>query len=310
MKQTILKIVMGVLLVFLTDRGLGLYFDRLYEQNYYHYAHGHLNFYIKKVKCDTLLLGSSRVLDGLVPTVFGPSTFSIAEASKHLGWCTAVVELLNQYNRLPSKTMIINIEPEDFLEESSDKLLNDIHFLKYYYHQNSFIRNEINKAAPFEKFKYLSSLYRHNGNDLILITNPWQNIGHLPIKNGYFPIVPTPQDSIRTLQDIDTLHHPKPNFNNPRAKYYLSRIQRICLKNKIQLIVITAPVYKVNSRSLLCSAYLKNILTLKGIPYINYLGKDIGELNRLDFWFDNYHFVDAGAQKFSRLVKRDILKIR
>lgn len=307
MKQTLWKIGIVLLILIGVDRGLAWYFDKKYSSNHFHYANGHLNYYLQKVHCDTLLLGSSRVLDGLVPQVFGPKTYSIAEASKHLGWCAAVLDLMQQFGRLPSHTLIINIEPEDFLNESANKLKSDIHYLKYYYDKNPFIQSEIDRSSPFEWVKYLSSLYRHNGNDLILLTNPLQKIGRLPTLNGYCPISPTPQDSVRTLQDIDRAHYPKPVLNSSTAQHYFKHIKSICQKNHIELIVITAPFYSPSQRSVECGRLFAKYLAKENIRYLNYIEKDIGELEHLHFWFDNHHFVDAGAQKFSVLVKNDVL---
>jgi hypothetical protein len=108
------------------------------------------------------------------------------------------------------------------------------------------------------------------------------------------------------LQDIDRAHYPKPELNSSAAKHYFKHIKSICKKNHIELIVITAPFYKPSQRSVECGQLMAKYLAKENTRYLNYIEKDIGELKQLRFWFDNHHFVDAGAQKFSILVKNDL----
>jgi hypothetical protein len=307
MKKTVLSIGILLLTVFFIDRTLGWYLDRLYEKNQFHYYNGHLNYFLQKERCDTLLLGSSRVLDNLDPEVFGSKTYNLAQAQRHLGWFAAVVDLLVQKGKMPRKVLIVNIEPEDFNVNGGYDLILDIHYLKYYHGYNAFITNEINQSSYFERCKFFSSLYRHNGEGMLLITNPWQGIGFLPEHKGFLPMQPGPQDSSRVMATIAFSQKAfEPDFNQTQAFRYFKHLKSLCSKHRVRLIVITAPYYRSSVYSRKASSRMAEFLTNLKVPYLNYVAKMPKELRDLSLWYDNKHLNAEGAQLFSERVLSDV----
>lgn len=311
MKGFLFKLFILLLIIFAVDRLLGKYLDYLYEKNYMHYANGHLNYYIQKKTCDTLLLGSSRVLDNMNPEVFGPKTFNISQAQKHIGWFAAVVHLLETNHKLPRKLLILHLEPEDFDKNNPLDLSADIHYLKQYFDRDTFIQQEISQYNYFERFKYLSSSFRYNGEGFLLLTNPIQNIGFLPIHRGFIPISPTSGDSARI--EATATYFPKNkkiNCTDEEAIYYFEIIQQICRRNKIKLIVVTTPYFHTDPYFHKVSACLSTYLKKKKIPYLNHLNLSENWLKERKYWFDNMHFNSLGANKYSLLLKNDILSLK
>jgi hypothetical protein len=311
MKGFVRKLLILLLVVFLGDQLIGKYMDHLYEKNYMHYANGHLNYYIQKNTCDTLLLGSSRVLDNMNPEVFGPKTFNISQAQKHIGWFAAIVHLLETKHKLPRKLLVLHLEPEDFDTNNPIDLNADIHYLKPYYNQDYFIQKEICKRSIFESIKYASSCFRYNGEGFLLLTNPMQNIGFLPIHRGFVPIAPTPDDSARI--ESTATYFPKNkaiNCSDQDAIYYFETLHQICKRNKIQLIVVTTPYFHTDPYFHKVAACFSTYLEKKNIPYINHLKLSEEWLKVRKYWFDNMHFNSLGAKKYSDLLKNEILSIK
>lgn len=307
MKKQIARIVILVSLIFISDRILGLYLDHLYSNNFHNYSNGHLNFYLKKVDCDTLLLGSSRMMHAINPDEFGTKTYLIGQHSKHLGWFASVIDLMEQHHKLPKKTLIVNIEPSDFNPHYDEKLNEDVHYLKYYYSSNSFIRKEINKQSPFEFIKFFSSCFKHNGEGIHLITNPIQGIHSLPQNKGFSPIEPTSTDKLRVLKTIKDKDNTQPiQISNATGLFYLKHIESICKKNKLTLIVITAPKYFPSKYDIQSGKTLSTFMKKRNIPYFNYNLDKISKLIDLKYWHDNTHFNRRGATLYSEHVFKDI----
>jgi hypothetical protein len=307
MRKWLLTIGMLIFVTVLLDRALGWYLDRLYEKNHYHYYNGHLNYFLHNHRCDTLLLGSSRVLDNLDPEVFGPNTYNLAQAQRHLGWFAAVVDLLVQRKKMPQKLLVINIEPEDFNLNGGYDLMSDIHYLKYYHGKNQFITDEINCSSRFEQLKFLSSTFRHNGEGMLLITNPWQGIGFLPDRKGFLPMPSSPEDSARVMATIALSQKTStPDFQNHEAFRYFKHLQLLCIKNRLRLIVITAPYYRSSVYTRKAAKKMADFLKKLNVPYLNYVENTPKELKKLSFWYDNKHLNSRGAQLFSERVVSDV----
>ncbi len=310
MKAFLIKIGFLLLIIILGDRLIGKYMDHLYEKNYMHYTNGHLNYYIQKEHCDTLLLGSSRVLDNINPEIFGPKTFSIAQAQKHVGWFAAIVHLLETSHKLPRKLLILQLEPEDFDKNNPLNLNADIHYLKQYYDRDIFIQKEISKHSYFEKFKYLSSCFRYNGEGFLLLTNPYQHIGFLPEHRGYVPIPPTSQDSMRIATTATHFPSNKPiNCSRKDALFYFEKIRSICKKNKIQLIVVTTPYFQTDTYFIKTADCFTSYLSKRNITYLNHLKCSASWMKERKYWFDNMHFNSLGASRYSTFLKKEIMSI-
>jgi hypothetical protein len=311
MKKLGLKILIFIILLFSADRLIGWYLDKLYEQNFYHYSNGHLNYYLKKQHADTLIVGSSRAINNINPLIFGKKTFALGEPKKHLGWFAAVIDLLEQFKKLPKKTLILHLDPEDFNSLHEDQLNSDIHYLKYYYNKNEFIYNEINNASPFEWIKYLSSCFRHNGDNLVLLTNPLQGVGFLPEQNGFIPIKSSDKDSIRVMTEIAKMDkNESASFSSSKAIFYFDHIHDICLKNNIELIIITSPLFKADANFIQSAQLMAEFLKRKNIPYINFLRNCPNALKNIKLWFDNLHFNEQGANLYSKELKILINNLR
>lgn len=285
-----------------SDRLIGYLLDKKHENHFSDEGDGRLMHYLKKENADTLLMGSSRMLHNADPKIFGPKTLNLSRISTHIGYHAAVIDLLEQYGKLPSKMIVLNIEPEDFAL-TSQRHEESILALRSFYNKNDFIRNEINRISVTERLKHLSSIYRHNGNFWAMMKG--DNTGFS--SQGYIPLLPTQLDSIRIEeskgQEAITR---RPEFYNHTAIRYLDHIRSICRKHNIRLVVVTAPYFETDKLFKTCSEVVAKVLEHRQVPYLNYLSESTPFLERRSYWHDNNHFNSAGAVVYSNDLKNRI----
>ena len=68
---------------------------------------------------------------------------NLSKPGKHILYNTAIISLLKQFNKLPKDLIILNLELDDFILENENKNLEDVYYLKYYYHKKEYIRKGI-----------------------------------------------------------------------------------------------------------------------------------------------------------------------
>lgn len=298
MKNLILKILAILLIIFAFDRGISLYLDNLYQKNEMDYANGHLNYYLKHVECDTLFMGSSRTLHHIDSKRMGPSTYNLSKQGMSIGYQTAVISLLDQYNKLPRKLLIVDIPAAAMSSGSNESINEHIHHLKYYYNKNEFIHQEIQQRSKFEFIKYWLSSYRFNGNSSLLITNPIQHIGDRPYLGGYLPL------KGRTMkikvEDDPNLTSRKEGENFTR---YINEIREICKRNHIRLVFTSTPYYGRPKNLTWWTNKMEDYMQKHKINYINFQHFDDTLQASSKLWSDPSHLNQKGSQIFTEIVK-------
>lgn len=306
-KKTVYRFILFLGLVILADQIIGYLLDKKYESNTCFFSNGELNNYIKNQKYDTLIIGSSRVMNMIDSKILGPNCFNLAKPQKHNYYHTAIIDILNEENKLPSKLLILNIEVEDLFMEREPVLIEHVNSLGYYYSNNKLITNFINKQGWTVRIKHLSHIYRHNPNGLMLITNPIENVCMEYPENGYLGLKPTPYDSIRLAQSLIDDFKPIKNqrINNTIFQNIL-HVKSLCDKKGIQLLIIDAPYYKIHPTYKIASKVLTNFCKNQNINFIDFKFETINGLKDKNKWYDNMHTNEIGSQIYTRYLKEKI----
>lgn len=299
MKGLILKIAVLLSIVVLLDFGLSEHLDSLYKKNEGPYANGHLNYYLNHIEADTLFIGSSRTMNHVDTRMFSNRTYNLSHAAMHIGFQAALLDVLEQKNKLPRKCLLIQIEADEIEKYTFQELRKDIYQLNYYYSKNQFVKSEINKISTFEFIKHCSKLYSYSGYSSLLITNPIQGINEKPSMTGYAPLIGQ-QFSSDEENNLER-ENKRNNFF-----YYLDHIHSICKRNNIQLICFTAPYLKDDQSQYERNSKLGERLNHKKITYFNYASLR----NRLPKiyedstnWYNNIHLNESGAEIFTQILK-------
>jgi hypothetical protein len=305
MKKIIQKTLLTIIIVISIDRLLGLYLSTLYENNYYDHASGDVNKILKGKTSDTLIIGSSRVYTMIDPNIIGNNIQLVSKPAKHSYYNIAVVDLMAQYNKLPKKMLIFNIEVEDVYESVKPRLIEDVCYLKYYYYSNDFIRRIINQKSILEKFKYLFSSYRFNGENFTLVTNPFQNITYSN-SNTFIPLDKTPNDSIRLRKGIEEMKSLQLTKINPDFFTKMNHLIEICTKNRIKLVILYGPNYLLPQKFNDARKIISNYCKTNDIEFLDFSSEKCKEFKTRDLWFDHIHLNRNGATQYSLLLKKSL----
>ncbi|TNE55061.1 MAG: hypothetical protein EP338_04945 [Bacteroidetes bacterium] len=292
-------------LVKLLDLGVAGVLDHCYEENEYGESGGNLMAYLHQETCDTLFLGASRVQNQVDPKIFGPEAYTLAYQQMHILYLTALVDILEQRKKLPKDALIVQIEVEDFLAGHDDRTLSDIHHLRYHYHENDYVRKYIQRQSKLEFLKYTFSSFRHNQRVLSLLSDYWQRKDQAIGIKGYYPLTGhlNKKDS---LKDQPLMVEEKNLAPSPLAKSCLQHLQSICQRNQLNLIVFTAPLYKVNKAYREFSTYFASELKHRQIPYLNYNSDSLNPNYPIKYWYDTKHLNEKGAPQFGIQLKKDL----
>lgn len=299
MKKLAFKLLFFIIFAYSADYILGSIIENKYLENEFHYSNGHLNYYLNEIDCDTLFIGSSRMLHHVRTPDFVGEVYNLSKARMNLGYQTALVDILNSKKKLPSKTLVVHVDMGEFFRTYETELIEDIYFLKYYYPRNEFIRAEVNKNSIFEPVKFQSKLYLFNGETSYFFTNPIQKIGFKPYYRGYHPLNrPLNESGIDTPDSID--------FSSVTFKKYLLHIDSICTINKISLKFICSPQKDYDKKKTSCKQQFETIFSELNLNFINLWNDSIldEKLTTDSLWADEIHLNDSGAKLFTGELKK------
>ncbi len=309
-RSHLLHIILITAIIFCSDFLIGTYFSFRFEENTCEHAGGDLNAFLKsKTDYDTLIIGSSRVNTMINPDLLGENVTNLSKPAKHFYYSVSVADLLQQYRRLPKKTLIVNIELEDVFIETEEPLIEDVCYLKYYYGTNEFITSQINERGLFERLKFLFSSYRFNGENFKLLTNPLQDICDKSV-NGFFPLPKGKNDEKRLRQGLLEMKKLQYTEENLHFGQHIRHLKKLCDKAGIQLIIIHGPNYLIPEYMLKGDVIMDRICKKNEIPFINFSELYASEFHFETLWYDHLHLNSDAARKYTLLLKEELKKLK
>ncbi len=309
-KRNLVKILISLLVIFAFDRLVGAYLSRLYERNECEHASGDLNAFLKsKEPFDTLIIGSSRVNTMINPRLLGKKIRNITKPAKHFYYSVAVTDLLSQHDRMPKKMLIVNIELEDLFAETEERLIEDVCYLKYYYGKNDFITAMINQRGFFERLKFFFSCYRFNGENIKLVTNPFQNIC-ITSENGFIPLQKGIGDEERLQKGLSEMNQLYFTKMNKEFIVRLTHLLSICQKANVKLVLIHGPNYCKMNYMHIGSKFLTKYCKKNSIPYIDFTTKYVKKFGSKSLWFDHLHLNAEAATQYTLLLKKELRSLK
>lgn len=285
-----LVVSLGVMLVMMLT--LDIVYTKIYEISFPRSKFQYLRS-LKNKKVDYIFLGSSRVENGIVPSVIYNKTGKVAinlgfQAAK-LGDIYTVLQLIKEYNIYYEKIMIqvdyiYNIESghSNILEYEMIPFVRENNVTSDYL--NRFVKNPIaNYYIPF---------YRYINNDLKLgFREIFANIIHkknnIISNNGY---VALQGNSIKlagslpdTISDKNTI---------------LERIQSFSKQNNMDIVFYCAPFCKNNRNQNFTSKLKRKILGLHDFS---------GVIDDNLMFVNCNHLNDSGAKRFTEILTEELL---
>lgn len=290
------------LLVLALDRTGGFILDRLHSQVRVGENAGILNTYLYEVERPEITFhGSSRVKHHVVPEIFGTSTYIFGYSGMELPFHAVQIEILEERKLLPSKKIVVNIDP--YTEKAEDlEIPKSVRHLRRYYNESEAVKININVIDKYEAIKYLSSLYRYNGKVLGLVNNL------IKTKKGesaqiYVPLSRSEQSG-ETLLELKQKIFPSEEVQELMIPY-LERIIAVGLRNDVEVVFVTAPIYYEYVGEGSSPNIIKEYLQGRKVKYINFVDpqNEIKELRNTDIWRDQTHLTHEGAKIYSKKFK-------
>lgn len=308
MKKIVIKISIIFLSILIIDRIVAFKLTKMYEDNYCKHSGGDLNYYLKFQDADTVFLGSSRVSTMIAADSIGKSVLNLASSGKHFYYNASVIHLMEKYNKLPKKVLILNLEAEDFYIENKASLIDNVFYLKYYYDKERFIKNSIDSKSSYEKYKFMLSSYKFNGENFLIVTNQFQNICDNEHEN-YTPLNPTMYDSLKVMSGMRVQEKVKLTVLNSECLNVLKKISLLCKKHNVKLVIVYGPHYYYPKKYQYASLFVKYFCKKNDISYLDFNTKNITQFKGLDSWYDIVHLNKKASMIYTKLIKGELRKL-
>ena len=303
-----IKIALLLLSIFIIDTIISTKLSTMYENNFCANSGGNLNYYLKFQKADIVFVGSSRVKTMIVTDSIGESVLNVNANGQHFYYQASILHLMEQYHKLPRKMIVLNLEAEDIYGEKEEELINQVFYLKYYYDKNAFVKKIIDSKSSFEKYKFLMSSYKFNGENFLLFTNQFQHIcddSHI----NYALLKPTKFDSLKVVKAIKSRKNLKSRKLNPHFLEVLKSVDLLCKRNKIKLVLLYGPHYDYPKQYENASFIIKSFCKKNRIPYLDFNTKKITQFKNIQCWSDILHLNKDAAVVYSNLIKEELKKL-
>jgi hypothetical protein len=293
-----------MVLVVLFDQGAGRYLDTLYLNNTNDYSNGKLNVFLNQERCDTLFIGSSRVLHTINTDLLGKKSRVLAYQNKNICHNVALFDVTALHHKHPKKTLVFNVDLDDLHRTTNQDMLEKVNNLKFYYYQSECVYDLINRLGFQERIKLLSRLYKHNGSGWKLLSNPLYGNTPKVSKSGFVPLEPTDRDSIRLArsikEDFQGLQYER---KNDLTYEMINALIDKCKELNIELILINTPYYHYPKEWIDMSREFELYCSKRGVRFIDFNILRPDGIDNAKYWYDNMHMNTRGATLFSKFLK-------
>ncbi len=240
---------------------------------------------------DYIFLGSSRVENGIVPSVIeeitGKTAYNFGFQASKLNDIFTILKLLKEYDIKHEKVFI----QVDYIFDMDGRSNVLPHEMAPFLHDNDVTENYYSGESDFYLLKY-APFYRYNAFDHKIglrevILNLSKKKTNVTATKGYMPLFGS---------KVDTIHALPAMIQDRNATF--DAIRKYCNDNKIDAVFYCAPFWKGS----------------KNLDYIRKLKMKIPELKDFStviqdsaLFQNNSHLNDSGAREFSKILSKELL---
>ena len=266
--------------------------------NYYSYKYNWMDKHAEEV--ETLVLGSSHSLNGIIPRYLGENSFNLALPGQTLKYDAYLFfKWTDRYKNM--KLVILPISYFSFFMDHSEwigETYSKIYLKSPFHSDFSQYNLEMLEFKPLHSKIYLW----RTGNEEYVKERGW-----LPmyLKNKNKSTWNLEHNNIHGVKE-----HTMKSWEFVDNNYKLvSSIIEYCNKNGIKIALITTPQYKDYNihldKAQLGKMYelIRDLQREHGVLYLNYLQDD---RFCADDFYDSSHLSEIGAEKFTRILKYDL----
>lgn len=292
MKKFCMYIVGGVLIILMVMSALDIIYTKIYKTSYPRSKFQYLRS-LKNNKVDYIFIGSSRVENGIIPSIIknktGKEAVNFGFQAAKLGDVYTLLQLIKEYN-IQHETILIQV---DYIYN-----LVDGHSPMFEYEMIPFVReNNITKGysdqyAENPVANYYIPFYRYCSNDLkIGFREIFANLIHKKTKvvsgKGYIAVNGKSFELKGALPEVIL-----------DKNSILDSIQSFIKQNKMRVVFFCAPFCKNNQNKDFTTKLKAKIPGLKDFS---------GAINEDGMFINCNHLNDSGANRFTEIFTEKVL---
>jgi hypothetical protein len=284
---------------FVTGKILKYFYDR--QTSGWEYS---TRYSAEETKADMLIFGASRAQQQYNPLYFEDtlhlSCYNVGRDGTPFFYHYAMLQaVLKRYN-----PQIILLDCEYAALKKAESSYERLSVLLPLYKEHPEMQDIINKRSPFEKYKFISSIYPYNSMLFkIAVANLESNKKEKEDIKGYIPLYRSLKGRIETVDCTE-----KYELDSVKINMLKSFIDE-CTKRKIRLYLICSPYYIKPTGTDYSLAVTQQIAAEKNIPFIDY-SKDTMYFGSPQLFDDKVHLNIKGSKIFSSdmaaKIKKDI----
>ena len=308
MKKTLIILAIFIITVKLIDITCFQILTYFYEHTFIGQDGGDINKYLHdNAPPDMIIMGSSTSKFQVNPDSFPGKSCNLSRAMATDCYQLGLLSLLIQNNKTP-KTILLSLWPRNYLQYGKkDQHPEDALFLRYYFDQSDYIKNEISDISYFESYKFLFSSYRFNG--MVTNTIKYYYLGQQHKDTGYYFKYQQPNlnDSSNSIAVMKMRKTEKASKSLPLSVFntaYLDKFIDTCKKYHINLLCYYMPLLN-EDESLIRNgiSFMDKVLAEKNIPIFKFTKENAEILfNNPGYWTDGEHMNEKGGAFQSSLL--------
>lgn len=300
MYRRILIILCSIAVLFIIDRGFGLFLD--YARTHAREGYTARTEYINNKSRDSVyVFGSSRALHHYdTPYMTERLGVPVYNAGRDgTGIILAYMELLNIINRGHRPSLIIYDVYVNYDVNNYDMPDETTFAEQRPYFDNKGIAEVYGDVMPAERYKMVSRVYRYN-TKWLQVLNDWIRSKKIDDR-GYIPI-----DGTLAPEAINYIEpYALGEVWDKRIKYF-ERFINLCRDNDIPIVFIVSPVYQKTDFERDHKDILP-VLKKYGYELHDYLNHE-DFVGNPDYFFDPGHLNTVGARRFTELILNEVIK--
>jgi hypothetical protein len=305
MKSSVSKYIIKTFLLilvisFLADKVVFFALNKISDKVFTGQAIGKLNQYLQiKDELDFIVFGSSRANHNINPIKISENSFNMGVDGTKLSYSATLIKLLPKRKK---QTILLQIDPENAF--SQDYSGSDIKALSSKYNRNNIIKKEIDELKQENLLQNYYWSLSYNSKALGMLKNYLKPNYDYKTYLGYDPIYVN-ENQKKILKNILKKGRKGADCQNDFVlnKIYDSTLDALnvfCKNNNKTLIIFTSPKYDDNCKD--DNVYFNEIIKNKGLAYYD-LTDFFKENNTLDYWRDEGHLLNIGAELFTDSIK-------
>jgi hypothetical protein len=296
-KTLILIFVISVL----SDRIFFSVFNKISDEVFTGQTIGKLNQYLQnKDTLDLIVFGSSRANHHVNPIKILKNSFNMGMDGRKIAYSATLIKLLPRNKK---QIILLHIDPESAF--SQDYLGNDIMGLSSKYNRNDIIKHEMDKLKQNNLLQNLYWSISYNRSVIGILKNYFIPNYDFTTYFGYDPIyVSENQKKIfsKILQRDKKISDCQDSFIlNKIYNDYIDELIEFCNENNKILIFFTSP--KFDDKCENDNFELIKLFDKKNLNYHDFTNL-FKENNNLDYWKDQTHLSNKGAELFTKKVAK------